>query len=233
MDAFIFSLEMIGTVAFAVSGAMTGLKKEMDLFGAVVLGLITAVGGGVLRDVILGITPPKTFWNPVYFLVSIFTAIVVFIPTIRKRLMRNGSVYETVLFLMDALGLGIFTVIGIRTAYDLSDRFNGFLLVFVGVVTGIGGGIMRDMISGGTPSVFIKDIYACASILGAVVCVGLWNLTGSAAAMLAGTAVTVLVRCLSVRFKWNLPRLKGTEPHPDQTCEAVLRPDLTESRAGK
>ena len=208
MDAFIFSLEIIGTVAFSISGAMTGLKKEMDIFGVAILGLITAVGGGVLRDIILGITPPKTFWDPVYAFVSILTAIFIFIPFVRKWLMRNRNIYETILFVMDALGLGIFTVIGIRTAYDISNGFNGFLLVFVGVITGIGGGVMRDIIAGNTPYVFVKDIYACASIIGAITCVEMWKFIGSALAMIAGTAVTVLLRCLSVHFKWNLPRTK-------------------------
>ncbi|MDI6619019.1 MAG: trimeric intracellular cation channel family protein [Clostridiales bacterium] len=216
MDAFIFSLEIIGTVAFSVSGAMTGLKKRMDIFGVAILGLITAVGGGVLRDIILGITPPKTFWNPVYALVSILTAIFIFVPVVREWLMRNRNAYEMILFIMDALGLGIFTVIGIRTAYDISSSFNCFLLVFVGVITGIGGGVMRDILAGSTPYIFVKDIYACASIIGALICVELWKFIGSPLAMLVGTAITVLIRCLSAHFKWNLPRPKYIDKQLDK-----------------
>lgn len=211
MGIFILVLDIIGTVAFAVSGAMTGLKKKMDIFGVAILGLTTAVGGGILRDIILGITPPKTFQDPTYALIAIGTGIVIFIPVIHRWLMRNHSAYERVLMIMDALGLGIFTVVGIRTAFDVSADFSGFLLIFVGVVTGVGGGIMRDILAGDTPYIFVKHIYAVASIIGAVVCVVLWDYIGSAYAMLAGTITIVVIRILSARFKWNLPRARDVE----------------------
>jgi uncharacterized membrane protein YeiH len=209
MDLFILVLEIIGTVAFAVSGAMTGLKKKMDIFGVAILGLTTAVGGGVIRDVILGVTPPVTFQNPLYAVIATGTAIIAFIPFVHRWMMRNTRIYEKILILMDALGLGIFTAVGIRAAYELSEDFNKFLLIFVGVVTGVGGGIMRDILAGNTPYIFVKHIYAVASIIGAVVCVILWTSAGSIYAMLAGMTVIVVIRLLSFRFKWNLPRAKG------------------------
>jgi uncharacterized membrane protein YeiH len=205
---FILVLEMIGTVAFAVSGAMTGLKKRMDIFGVAILGLTTAVGGGVLRDLILGITPPKTFQNPIYALIAIATAIVLFIPPVHRLLIGRLPRFEQVLAVMDALGLGIFTVVGIRNAFDVSNGFSGFLLIFVGVVTGVGGGIMRDVLAGDTPYIFVKHIYAVASIIGAVVCVILWRFVDSVWAMLAGTVIIVVIRVLSVHFRWNLPRAR-------------------------
>lgn len=217
MDLFILVLEIIGTVAFAVSGAMTGLKKKMDIFGVAILGLTTAVGGGILRDIILGIKPPKTFQDPTYALIAIFAGLVIFLPIIHRWLMRNLPIFESVLMIMDALGLGIFTVIGIRTAFDVSAGFNGFLLIFVGVVTGVGGGIMRDILAGDTPYIFVKHIYAVASIIGAVACVVLWKYIDNAYAMLAGTVIIVVIRILSAAFKWNLPRAKGiTEIEPRQ-----------------
>jgi uncharacterized membrane protein YeiH len=211
MDIFILVLEIIGTIAFAVSGAMVGLKKKMDIFGVAILGLTTAVGGGILRDIILGITPPKTFQNPTYALIAIFISIIVFIPAIHRWLMRRLPTYEKVLMLMDALGLGIFTVIGIRTAFDVSSGFNGFLLIFVGVVTGVGGGIIRDILAGDTPYIFVKQIYASASVIGAISCVILWHYTDSVYAMLTGTVLIVVIRILSAHFKWNLPRAKGID----------------------
>ena len=199
----------IGTVAFTISGAMTGLKKEMDIFGVAILGLTTAVGGGVVRDIILGVTPPVTFRNPLYAFIAIGTAIIVFIPVVHRWMMRNARIYEKILILMDALGLGIFTTVGIRAAYEVSADFNKFLLLFVGVVTGTGGGILRDMLAGNTPYIFIRHVYAVASLAGAVVCIFLWTVTESVYAMLAGMAVIVILRLLSFHFKWNLPRAKA------------------------
>lgn len=211
MDIYILVLEIIGTVAFAVSGAMTGLKRQMDIFGVVILGLTTAVGGGIIRDLLLGITPPNTFQNPLYAFIAIGTALIIFIPAIHRWLLRRTRIYETVLIYADALGLGIFTVIGIRVAFEISVDFNKFLLIFVGLVTGVGGGIMRDILAGNTPFIFIRHVYAVASLLGAVVCVILWTMAGSVVAMLAGLVLIVVVRLLSFHFKWNLPRAGDLE----------------------
>jgi uncharacterized membrane protein YeiH len=202
-------LEIIGTVAFAISGAITGLKKQMDIFGVAILGLTTAVGGGVIRDLILGVTPPITFQNPLYAFIAIGTAIIVFIPVVHRWMMHKARIYERILIYMDALGLGIFTVVGIRAAFEVSDDFNKFLLIFVGVVTGVGGGIMRDILAGNTPFIFIRHVYAVASLIGAVVCVILWTVTGNMYAMLTGMTVIVVIRLLSFHFKWNLPRAKA------------------------
>lgn len=209
MDVLTFVLEIIGTVAFAVSGAMTGMKKGMDLFGVIILGLTTAVGGGILRDLILGITPPRAFQNPVYTYFAIATSIVIFMPVVRRWLMHNSRVYERTLFVMDTVGLAVFTEMGLSVAYDVSSRFNGFLLLFVGVVTGIGGGVLRDVLAGDTPYVFVKHIYASASILGAAVSIAAWRGTGSEYAMVtAGMTTVIAVRCISARYKLNLPRAR-------------------------
>ncbi len=205
MQTFIFILEIIGTIAFAISGAMTALKKNMDMFGVAILGLTTAVGGGAVRDVILGITPPRMFSSPIYASVAICVSLVIFLPSIRRLLMRNQMLYDYTLFVMDSLGLGIFTVMGISTAYGVSVEYNVFLLVFVGVITGVGGGLMRDMMAGNTPYIFVKHIYACASIAGALVCVLLWKPMGQSFAMFAGALVVVVIRFLAAHFQWSLP----------------------------
>ena len=100
MDILIFAFEIIGTVAFSVSGAMTGLKKNMDIFGVMILGVVTAIGGGVTRDLILGITPPGTFGHPVYVIVATVTAIITFLPKIRRLLTSNQHVHDFVLLIL-------------------------------------------------------------------------------------------------------------------------------------
>ena len=119
MEQLFLILELVGTLAFAASGAITGLKKNMDVFGVCILGLTTAVGGGVIRDLLLGITPPGTFQDPIYAVVALLTSLVLFLPRIRRLLMWDQRLYDLVLLIMDSAGLGIFTVAGIRIAYDL------------------------------------------------------------------------------------------------------------------
>lgn len=204
-ERLLLIVEIIGTVAFAVSGAMVGLKKEMDIFGVCILGLVTAVGGGVIRDLILGNTPPMTFQSPVYALVAVAVSLIVFLPVVRRLFDRFQNFYDHLLLGMDSLGLGIFTVVGVRTAYDAGhDGF--FLLIFVGVITGVGGGVLRDILAGQTPYIFVKHIYACASLVGAVVCVVLWGIIGGMWSMVAGAATVVVLRTLAAHFRWNLPR---------------------------
>lgn len=207
MGTFIFVIEIIGTVAFAVSGAITGIKKNMDIFGVMTLGVVTSVGGGIIRDLILGITPPGMFARPIYAIVATVCSIIVFIPSIRRILVKNHRAYEFMMLLMDSLGLGIFTVVGIQTAYTVSSGYGIFLLIFVGVLSGVGGGVLRDVLAGNTPYIFVKHIYACASIAGAVVCTLLWDLN-STYAIIAGAVLTVVIRFLAAHFRWKLPRAR-------------------------
>ena len=205
MQISIFILELIGTVAFAVSGAMVALKKNMDIFGVAILGLTTAVGGGALRDILLGNTPPVMFREPVYALLAIFVSIVVFIPQVRHLLTHNHALYDRMMLVMDSLGLGIFTVVGINTAYELSNDYTFFLLVFVGTITGVGGGVLRDVMAGDTPYIFVKHVYACASAVGAVLCAALYGPLGKAPAMFLGALTVIIIRLLAAHYKWSLP----------------------------
>lgn len=205
MQTLILILELIGTVAFAISGAMTALKKNMDIFGVAILGLTTAVGGGAIRDILLGTTPPVMFREPVYALLAIFVSVVVFIPSVRRLLTRNHTLYERMMLVMDSIGLGVFTVVGINTAYGVSDDFNLFLLIFVGTVTGVGGGVLRDVLAGNTPYIFVKHIYACASIVGAILCASLRAPLGEAASVIIGASAVIIIRLLAAHYKWSLP----------------------------
>ena len=206
MERFIFFLELIGTVSFAASGAMTGLKKNMDVFGVCILGLTTAVGGGVIRDLVLGNTPPNTFRNPVYATVALVTSAIFFLKIVRRFLLRDPKWYNLGMLVMDSLGLGAFTTVGIQVAFTHAESPTLFLLVFVGVITGVGGGVIRDLLAGNTPYIFVKHIYATASLAGALLCVALWSRLGSLPAMLAGAALIVVIRFLSAYYRWNLPK---------------------------
>ena len=206
MDLFILTVELIGTMAFAASGALTGIKKNMDIFGVCILALTTAVGGGVIRDLILGSTPPATFRDPIYATVAIVTALVLFLPRVRRLLMWDQVLFDFSLFLMDTAGLAIFTVMGIRAAYAHVPQATLFLLAFVGVVTGVGGGVLRDIMAGDTPYIFVKHVYACASLVGALACGLAWHYLGEMGSMLLGGGLVVLIRGLSAHYRWNLPR---------------------------
>ena len=211
MEIFILILELIGSMAFSASGAMTGIRKNMDIFGVCILGLTTAVGGGVIRDLVLGNTPPATFRNPIYATVALVTAVVLFLPHLRRILLRNQRLFDRALFLMDAAGLGIFTVVGVRFAYAYVPQATLFLLIFVGVVTGAGGGLLRDIMAGDTPYIFVKHVYASASIIGSVICVLMGLKFSELTAMLVGAAVVFVIRILAAHYKWNLPRIKPME----------------------
>ena len=204
---FLLFLEIIGTIAFAFSGAMVGLSKKMDIFGITVLGIVTSVGGGVIRDLVLGNTPPATFRNPIYALVAIFVSIILFLPAVRRFLFKNQNFFDKTMLFMDSLGLGIFTAVGIEIAY-LSGQKSVFLLIFVGMITGIGGGVLRDVLSGNTPYIFVKHFYASASLIGAVVFIILWNFSGQSAAVLGCVFVVTALRLLAAKFRWSLPKAK-------------------------
>lgn len=206
MAEFLLILEIIGTVAFAVSGAMTGLSKKMDIFGVVILGLTTAVGGGMIRDLVLGLTPPAMFTNPIYAAVAAVVSVIVFLPAVRRWLTAYGRVREILMLVMDSLGLGVFTVVGIQRAYTATDHRGMFLLVFVGVVSGVGGGLLRDVMAGQTPYIFVKHVYASASIIGAILCAALWAPLGATMAMILGASVILAIRLLAAHYHWSLPK---------------------------
>ena len=205
MEQFLLIFEMAGTIAFAVSGALMGIHKGMDIFGVCILGLTTACGGGMVRDVLLGNTPPAAFQDPVPSAVAIVTSLILFLSGVRHMLMGNQRRYDLFMLLMDSAGLGIFTVMGVRVAWHCTEASSLYLLVFVGVVTGVGGGLLRDIMAGDTPYIFVKHIYACASLAGALLC-GLLRPAGEMTAMLAGAALVFAIRCLSAHYRWNLPR---------------------------
>lgn len=193
-------LEIIGTIAFSVSGAVVGIRKKMDILGVVTLGIITAVGGGVIRDIIIGVVPPTAFRNPIYTLIAIIAALVVFIPFISKKINLDHFIWV----LTDSIGLGAFTILGVSMGTDFD---NLFLEVFLGVITGVGGGVIRDICSGDIPMIFIKHFYACPCIIGAVICAVL-NSFAPNAAIVFGFMIILILRLLAAKYRWHLPKAK-------------------------
>ena len=195
METFQFYFELIGAAAFAISGAALGIRKEMDLFGVAMLGMTTAVGGGMLRDTMLGLTPPTALRDPVQALVAIAVSILVFFVWHRRKAELHNRYAETVLLLADSLGLGIFSAHGAAIAIQAGYGAN----------TGVGGGVLRDVCSAERPYIFTQHVYACASLAGAAVCLLLWPL-GAGAAMMTGCGVTLALRICAAAFRWSLPK---------------------------
>lgn len=209
----VFCMELMGTVAFAASGAMTGINCRMDIFGVGVLGVITAVGGGMTRDIILG-NVPGALTRPVYVIAAMVTSAAVFAAVYFKRRLLQGTVgilYDRIMLIMDSIGLGIFTVVGVMTGIGQGYIDNTFLLTVLGTLTGVGGGLLRDMMAGQPPYIFVKHIYACASVVGAVCCVYMYRIFGQIPAMVTASALVIGIRFLAAYYHWNLPRIETDE----------------------
>lgn len=212
MDTFILVFDIIGIIAFSVSGAMVGIRKQMDLFGVCVLGVVTATGGGLIRDIVLGMHPPRMFLNSADVIFAALTALITFCIVYfankrKQEYIRFRIIYSIVLFAMDTLGLAIFTVIGIEVALNQDPSSSSFLLIFVGAITGVGGGLLRDMMSGSIPYIFQKHIYATACIVGSLVCVLLFRKLSLSlnASMLIGALTVFTIRILAAYLHWDLP----------------------------
>lgn len=209
MELFIFIFEIIGTAAFAVSGAMVAVDKRTDIFGVLFLAIITALGGGTLRDMIIGHFPPRMFTNYHYLLMAAVCAVTVFVLAriYKDRYVRSEKLIEQINNIFDAIGLGIFAVSGARIGMEAGFGDNLFLVVFLGTTTAIGGGMLRDMLLNQVPFVLRKYVYAVAAIAGAL-CYALLARRGMNAALAygAGCAVTTGLRILATVFHWNLPR---------------------------
>ena len=208
IETFFYIVEILGTVAFAASGAMIAIDRELDMFGVLFLGICAATGGGMMRDLFLGITPPGAFRDPTYVAVGAATALIVFLFAWRnKRLYRREyALLDRVVNLLDAIGLGMFGCVGVEAAMTMGHAGNIFLCVFMGMTTGVGGGILRDLFSMAVPAVLKKRIYAVAVILGCLLYYGLRRTALALPwAMLAGMLVTLVIRLCASHFRWDLP----------------------------
>ena len=210
MHSFLFILDLVGTFAFAISGAALGVRKHFDLFGVLVLSFVAAVSGGVARDLLIGATPPVAIANWNYLAVSCAAGLLCFYRGALVERMNNP------VQLFDALGLGLFAVTGATKALAAGLGPVGALLL--GMLTGIGGGIVRDLLVARTPAVLQSDLYAVAALAGASLVVGghllRWPVVPTA---IAAAALCFAIRLVAIRRGWNLPvaRPDGS-PREDQ-----------------
>ena len=192
--------EIIGTVAFAAAGALAGIQKKLDIFGIFVLALTTAVGGGIVRDVFTGIIPPTAFIYPMFTIISLITAI------ITCFCYQWLNKFNDTILILDAIGLGAFTAAGANMAFAYD--YNRLLMtVMMAVLSGVGGGMLRDVFVGDIPFVFRKEVYAVASIAGAVCFFYLKQLYPGSIPMYACFVVTVVIRMVCMKYDIHLPVL--------------------------
>lgn len=190
------------------------INKRVDIFGVLVLSSVTALGGGCIRDILIGTLPPRMFSDYRYVTVSVIVATIVFIIAyiFRDLYQKSQKTVDSVNNIFDAVGLGVFTVTGVQVAIDSGFKMNSILAVCLGVITGIGGGILRDVMLREIPFVLKKRIYALASIAGGVVYYNLCLINfGRTKSIIISVAVTFVIRILATIFKLDLPKVKLKE----------------------
>ncbi len=203
LGGFISILDYLGTMAFAVTGASKAIAHNADIFGIIVLATVVGVAGGITRDVIFG-RFPTAFSDPIYISLTVTAGIVMFfLYTKLKKQMTTWLVF-------DAVGLGVFSIIGASIAYSIVGL--DFLpMLFAGVLTAIGGGILRDVFVREIPIVFVKEVYAVASVIGIVVFYAILSSgIDVQAASIVGIVAATGIRLLAMKYNWNLPKAKGT-----------------------
>ncbi len=201
MPTFVQIIEFFGTFAFAISGIRLASAKKFDWFGAYVVGLVTAIGGGTIRDLLLDVTP---FWmtNPVYLICSGLALF--WVIAFGKQLVHLHNTF----FIFDSIGLALFTVVGVGKTIALGYPF--WVAVVMGSITGAAGGVIRDIFINEIPLIFRKEIYAMACVIGGIVywCCALIGLDSIVTQMISGFSV-FLVRILAVKYNICLPKLKS------------------------
>lgn len=201
-------IEWLGIAAFAVAGAMVGIDKKLDVFGVLICGITTSIGGGIIRDILLGLTPPRMFVDSTYLIFSAICSFAVFITvkSLKEIYIKNHQHIENIINVFDALGIGVFAVVGSQIAIDAGHISNPFIVLFSGVISCVGGGMLRDISCADIPFFFKKRIYAIACIAGSLTYYLLYLYINEIAAIILGFATTVIIRLLATFFKWNMPR---------------------------
>ena len=191
-------------MAFAVTGAFKAIEHKADIVGIIILATITGVAGGTIRDIVLGKTLPNSLIDPAYVIITVISAIVLFF--LYSKMRKHWNIFLK----FDAIGLGVFTVIGATFAYNLVGM-NFLVIVLAGMLTAIGGGILRDIFVNQTPIVFVKELYASASFIGAVLFYLTLLITNELyAATIIGLVITTALRLVAMKYNWNLPRVKSS-----------------------
>ena len=208
-NTIILIMEIIGTIAFAISGSLIAIECSLDLFGVVLVGCITSVGGGIMRDLLLGHFPPAIFSNLMILGIATITSLVVFIisflntekfETLEKRIEGINNFF-------DAIGLATFSIIGTDIACNSSFGENAIFCITMGMLTGIGGGIVRDVLVDKTPYVLKKHIYALASITGCCLYYFIRMRFEKVIALVIAIPCVIIIRLLATKFHWKLPKI--------------------------
>ena len=194
-----FIIEVLGTAAFTISGVYSALQKRLDLLGVLIIGFVTAIGGGTIRDVLIGHTPVSWMQN----LTAPITVLITAAATLLWK--RRVKSYKVTLFLFDAIGLGLFTVIGLQKGIQMN--LNPGICIALGTITGCFGGVCRDILLAQIPVLFRKEIYATACIAGGLVYFVLVSLTDKAIAEILTVLLICSIRIVGYRKNWHLPAL--------------------------
>lgn len=207
-DLIRYVLEIAGTIAFAISGALVAIGAGLDIFGVTFIGAITAVGGGMLRDILLGINPPYALRDLTAIIVAIIVSLLVFLIAylMREKFDPIKGKIEHINNFFDAVGLAAFTVTGAEVAMKSGFSDNFFIPVLLGMITGVGGGIFRDILVNDTPYVLKKHVYALASIAGGIIYYFLSGINITIASTSAIVSV-IGIRLLATKYRWSLPKV--------------------------
>jgi uncharacterized membrane protein YeiH len=203
IQVIVLILDLFGTMAFAVTGAFKAIEHKADIVGIIILATITGVAGGTVRDIILGHFPPHSISDPSYVIITTITGIVIFF--LYPKMQKHWNLFLK----FDALGLGVFTAIGATLAYQLFGM-NFLVMALAGMLTAVGGGILRDMFVNEIPMVFVKELYASASFLGVVVFFIVLEIGFQIeVATIGSIVVTTVLRLVAMKYNWNLPKVRG------------------------
>ena len=190
-------------MAFAVTGAFKAIEHKSDIVGILLLATITGVAGGTIRDVIMG-QFPNSLSDPVYVIITVLSGVAIFF--LYSHLKKHWNLFLK----FDAIGLGVFTIIGATFAYNLVG-LNFLAIMLAGILTAVGGGILRDVFVTQVPIVFVKEFYISASFIGVVVFYFTLYFGGELySATILGIILTIALRLIAMKFNWNLPRSKGS-----------------------
>ncbi len=202
IQATILILDLFGTMAFAVTGAFKAIEHKADILGIIILATITGVAGGTMRDMMMGHFPPNSVSDPYYVVITTSTGIVIFF--LYQKMQKHWNLFLK----FDAIGLGVFTAIGATFAYQ-AYGMNFLASALAGLVTAVGGGILRDVFVNEIPMVFVKELYASASFLGVLIFYVILYVTSSLEiATMSSIAVVTLLRLVAMKYNWNLPKAR-------------------------
>ncbi len=207
MDFLWLLFDVIGTIAFAISGALLGIQRRMDIFGILILALVTAIGGGIVRDVMVGRIPPTSLQTGLYISITLITVGIIFIMyRYGWNCYIEGKGATKVYLTADALGLASFTVTGATIGITV-DPGNLVLTVVLGVITAVGGGIIRDILAHRTPSVLKEEVYALPALLGSIIYYAVCGMGHQIMASYATFLIVFIIRMVALEYHWNLPRI--------------------------